>query len=56
MNCFFKENLRRQGEKVIQENFEGFERLICSQMFLNSWLLIPLSFSSVLIFSLILDI
>ena len=34
---------------------EGFERLICSQMFLNSWLLIPLSFSSLLICSLILD-
>ena len=52
MYCFFKENLRRQGEKVIQENFE---RLICSQMLLNSWLLIPLSFSSLLICSLILD-
>ena len=34
---------------------ERFERLICSQMFLNSWLLIPLSFSSLLICSLILD-
>ena len=36
-------------------NVERFERLICSQMFLNSWLLIPLSFSSLLICSLILD-
>ena len=45
MNCFFKEKLRCWS----------FERLICSQMFLNSWLLIPLSFSSLLICSLILD-